>query len=369
MGIFVNFCAGVNEDVLPAERVKAILINAPQNASSETLVKATNKMFESAEPTYVMLDSGGYQVLSMAGKAVITHDASQDLIYKPKKINVATRHIVDAARTIIPHPQIITALDAPVYKTEDARLQNIEFRNKIVRNIKWIIEMCGLRKKLPPGSDIFLPIQAYNLDQFKVYERFLKVLNYNGLSLPTRNLGPAGIALFLLKFHQMGVKRVHLLSVSNFTGLAVAAFFARHVFEWCSVDATTWRIMAQNQTYLMPNDLRQFRVASNARIDPRLPITCDCPWCSTLTFSYLKNIPQTDRSSILRCHNYYVIEKAGRDFFHYADDPESFGWYLRTRNIKRDKKLDQLIYSLPIIYSQRDMDIRELEKLLWKFEK
>ena len=40
----------------------------------------------------------------------------------------------------------------------------------------------------------------------------------------------------------MGVHKVHLLSVSNFAGVALATFFAGHVFDWCSVDATTWRL-------------------------------------------------------------------------------------------------------------------------------
>lgn len=365
MGLFMNFCAGVVEDLLPAEWVRAILVNAPQYACSDVVIEMTNKMFEAAGTEYVMVDSGGFQVLSMKGKAEITHDASLPLIYRPlQRVNVATRLIVEAAGKIKPLPCIVSALDAPV-NTVDEEQQGAEFFYNIGRNIIWMLEMSRLKSKLPPGTQIFLPIQCYDLSQFKVYENCLKRLNYDGLSLPTRNLGPSGIALFLLKFYQMGVKRVHLLSVSNFTGLALAAFFARHLFDWCSVDATTWRQMAEVKTYLRPEDLRPIRVTSNAEIDPNLKITCDCPWCARRTFTELQNIPPTDRTSILRCHNYYVIEKSGQDFFKYADDPESFGWYLRTRNIKRDRKLDHLIQSLPIIYYNRDKDIRELEKLLW----
>lgn len=369
MGIFVNFCAGVSGDVLPSGQVWAILINPLQNACSDKIVSDTNKMFETVGTEYVMLDSGGYQVLSKRDKAIITHDASLPLIYKPKRVNVATRHIVKSAWKFNPTPIIISSLDSPVDEETDLHEQRIEFFNNIGLNIIWFMQMCRLKEDLPPGTQIFIPVQCYNLSQFRAYEACLRGLDYNGLSLPTRNLGPAGIALFLLKFYQMGVKRVHLLSVSNFTGLALAAFFARHVFDWCSVDATTWRIQADNQSYLNPLDLRQVDVKQNSTISKDMKITCDCPWCRGRTFTGLVNTPLTDRSSILRCHNYYVIQKAGRDFYTYADDPESFGWYLRTRNIKRDKKLDQLIYSLPIIYDHRDEPIRELEKMLWKFEK
>lgn len=189
-------------------------------------------------------------------------------------------------------------------------------------------------------------------------------LDFDGLSLPTRNLGSGGISLFLLKFYQMGIKKVHLLSVSNFTGLALAAYFARHIFTWVSADATTWRLEADKKVYKDPFDLRAIDVTSDAVFKNGEKPLCDCPWCRGKTFTEIKNIPPTDRTSLLRCHNYYVIEKAGKEFYENSGDLVTLERCLRRRS--NSKKITPLIQALSIATHMRDMDIKVLEGMLWK---
>ena len=62
MTILINNCAGAEYHVLPARRVNAILINVPDDACSDSAIKATWRMLKSARPQHIMLDSGGFQL-------------------------------------------------------------------------------------------------------------------------------------------------------------------------------------------------------------------------------------------------------------------------------------------------------------------
>jgi hypothetical protein len=184
------------------------------------------------------------------------------------------------------------------------------------------------------------------------------------LSLPTRNLDPAGIALFLLKFYKMGVKKVHLLSVSNFSGIALAAYFARHLFDWFSIDATTWRKVSEYQDYLHPMDLKRISVRSNEVFNERRPLPCTCPWCSRMTFTLIKHLPYTDKTEFLRCHNYFVIEALGRDLYTRSANFNSYIQHLRARNQRQARKVQKLIEALTIVHYRRDEPIETLRQLL-----
>ena len=71
MGIFVNYCAGVERYILPAQNLQAVLVNILQYASNETLIRSTLGMFEICHPLFVMVDSGGYQLLQMFLKMLV----------------------------------------------------------------------------------------------------------------------------------------------------------------------------------------------------------------------------------------------------------------------------------------------------------
>lgn len=363
MGILVNFCAGVSEDVLPSNRVDAILANVPQNATNDIIIRKTRGMLESARVLYFMMDSGGFQLLMRElGGGKIDCDPSRPLIYNPREINLAPYHVVAAAAKL--QPNMLTALDLPVLKIEGQRQQQVEFMRKLGFNLVWMTETALLRRQLCPEIELFIPIQCYDLDQFGFLERHLATLEYDGLSLPTRNLDPAGIALFLVKFYQIGVRKVHLLSVSNFSGIALAAYFARHVFDWFSIDATTWRIKSELQEYLHPLDLSKISVRNNVVFDERQALPCSCPWCSRMTFTLIKHLPYTDKTDFLRCHNYFVIEALGRELYARSSDFDSFVQHLRERNQKQARKVRKLIEALTIVHHRRNEPIETLRTLL-----
>ena len=354
----------MSQPILPAQHVNAILVNVPQNAYSDIAVRATLEMFRYAGVIHTMMDSGGYQDLKIELiNGIINCDRSRPIICTKNEINLSPEHVIEA--NIKLRPQIMTSLDLPVPKVSDPYQQYVQFMKKLGPNLILMRETAMLRQKYCPEIELFVPIQSYSLGQFEAYiEKPLMELQFDGLALPTRNLGSGGITLFLLKFYQMGIKKVHLLSVSSFTGLALAAYFARNIFDWCSVDATSWRLNADNLIYMDPFNLYSIDVTSNATFGEGERPVCDCPWCAGLTFTGIKNMPSTDRRSLLRCHNYYVIEKIGRDFYEHSGDLVTLERYLRGRS--KSKKIGPLIQALSIATHMRDMDIKVLEGMLWK---
>jgi len=370
VGIFVNYCAGVSLDIAPAPTVHAILVNVLQYAFSDIAIRHTHNMFSCLHAQYTMSDSGGYQNLKMElGNGTINCDRTRPIVCNKSEINISPEHVIEANMKL--QPQIMTSLDIPVPKISDPYLQYRHFHQKLGSNLVWMRETALLREKYCPEIELFIPIQCYTLKQFTDYiEKPLMELKFDGVSLPTRNLESGGITFFLLKFYQMGIRKVHLLSVSSLTGLALAAYFARHIFDWCSVDATTWRLTADKLIYMDPLDLHSIGVGRNASFREGERPVCDCPWCSGsgYTFTGIKNIPQTDRISLLRSHNYYVVQKAGQEFYDNSTDLITLERCLKRRvsTPTRSRKVDRLIKALSIATYMRDADIRVLEGMLWK---
>jgi hypothetical protein len=258
----------------------------------------------------------------------------------------------------------MTTLDLPVPKVSDPYEQYMHFMKKLGPNLVWMRETALMHQKYCPEIEMFIPIQCYDLEQFEVYiQKPLMELQFDGLSLPTRNLRAGGITLFLLKFSQMGVRKIHLLSVSSFTGLALAAYFARHVFDWFSVDATTWMFQANKQGYMDHNDLHVIPVGQDSVFKEGERPYCDCPWCAGFTFTGIHNIPMTDRTSLLRSHNFYVVQKAGREFYENSGDLVTLERCLRRRSNSR--KIGPLIQALSIATHMRNADTKVLEGMLW----
>lgn len=362
MGIFVNYCAGASQYILPARQVDSLLFNVPQNANNEIAVRATLEMIRYASTINIMVDSGGYQNLDKElKKGIINCDRSRPIMCTKNEINIAPEHVIEANMKI--KPQIMTSLDLPVPKIANPYLQYTEFMKKLGANLVWMRETALLRQQYCRDIELFIPIQCYTLEQFESYiEKPLMELQFDGLSLPTRNLGSAGITLFLIKFYQLGIKKVHLLSVSSFTGLALAAYFARNIFDWCSVDATTWRFNADKKVYMDPSDFHSISVNQDSIFQDGERPDCDCPWCAGLTFTAIKNIPPTDRASLLRSHNYFVVEKAGKEFYENSGDLVTLEMCLRKRS--KSKKISPLIHALSIATHMRDADIHVVQRLL-----
>ena len=366
MGNFVIFCAGGNLGTLSGIRPEAILVNTLQNGSTESEIRTTLKLFEEKNPEHTMLDSGGFQLLSKELQgATATHDKSQAMHYSKEKVNLAAIHVIETAQKL--GVEMMTSLDFPIRRESNPYQRYADFNKKLGWNLVGMRETVLLGRKYCPDKQIFVPVQCYDIQQFDDYfAQSLMDLGVNGLSLPANNMGPKGISLFLIRLYQFGIRRVHILGSVSFINLALAAYFARNIFDWVSVDASTWRIQADKQLYIDPFDLNPISVGRNAGLEIVDLAICPCPWCARRTYTELINTSDADRTSILRCHNYHVIQKAGRDFYNNSGDLISFERHLRgrTRSIRKHNKITQLISALRVATYMRDTDIQVSERFL-----
>jgi queuine/archaeosine tRNA-ribosyltransferase len=360
MGQLVNFCAGAELNVLPARHMDAMLINVPNDACSDSAIKSTKRMLKAANPFNVMLDSGGFQlhVGERDGKK-ITFDEDRPLIRNKSEINIAPVLVMKPAAII--KPNIVVGLDFPIKKADPSE-QKMEFMRKLGFNVVWTKECFNLWKKLCPDIQFFVPIQCYDLIQLDQFISLIPGVEYNGFSMPVRNLTDKGIILFMVRFYQMGVRQVHILGTSKISVIAITAYTARHFFDWVSFDATTWRLWAEKSLYMNPYNLLQSRIAPDVKIDPSIPMDCECPFCRGKTFTFIKNLPDTDRTAFLRGHNWWVIEKATRDLYQNANNVIALERCLRARGVK-SRAVDDLCNALSLADSLKDSDIRVLQGL------
>jgi queuine/archaeosine tRNA-ribosyltransferase len=358
----INNCAGAEYHVLPAKRVHAMLINVPDNANSKSAVKATWRMFKAAKPQHTMLDSGGFQLLMAEenGK-VISFDGGRPVIRNDYEINLAPIHVVEAAALF--KPDIFVGLDFPIRKFSEPAEQRLEFMRKVGFNTIWAMECSELRKRVCPGVPFFLPIQCYDLQQLDQFLGMIPNCQYDGFSMPIRNLSVDGIILFLVRFYQLGVRQVHLLGTSKIMVIALAAYMARHFFSLVSFDATTWRKWAEFSWYMNPHTLLDERIAQNVRIDERIAMDCRCPFCKGKTFTYIKNLPETERTNFLRSHNWWVIEQATQDLFGASGSVLGLERCLRARGVAAED-VDRLSNSLSLADALRNCDIGTLQAQL-----
>ena len=239
MGKFVNFCAGASKKKRP-HSVDAILINVPEHGSSPNRIEKVKSLRQDVQPTYLMADSGGSQLLGAEkSKWNITHDPDRPLIYNsPKEINIAPNHVFEFASSL--KPNIVFALDFPVGKFKTAAEREIEFFKKLPLNLRFAHESARWKRKLCPEIQLFQPIQAYNLRHLDIFLDQTAEVSYDGVGIPIREAKFYEIALFLTRFYQRGINQVHLLGTSSFLKIAMAVFMAHDIFNWMSLDSTTW---------------------------------------------------------------------------------------------------------------------------------
>lgn len=364
MGIFVNFLAGISEAVAPVGDIGGLLINVPQNAASEIQIGHSLALIKALRPRYAALDSGGFQLLEKEndGGVIVTFDWTRPLIYNGSEVNLTPHHVVEAACRI--KPDILIALDRPVSKISDRIKQDLEFKMKLGFNIMWMRETAMLRNKHCPNIRLFMPVQCYDLEQFSYLERHMVDLAYDGIALPTRNLDAAGVSKFLIKFYQMGIRQIHILSYSSFVGIALSAYFGRNVFDWFSIDATSWRKNSDNLIYYDPMNLSQLSVNNKYPFNDVIRAECPCPWCSYYNAGEILNMPDTDKRAFLRNHNSWTIEKLCRDAFENAGDLFTLERHLKGRAPKKIKIIDRLIHALAVVENFRDEDINVVKSML-----
>jgi tRNA-guanine family transglycosylase len=361
MGELYNFCAGAELHVAPAKYVNAMLANVPDDACSPSAINSTRRMWNALKPEHVILDSGGYQILmGEENDKKISFDESRPIIRNEFEINLTPFHVVNAAARL--KPDTFVGLDFPIRKLTDPSERKLEFMRKIGFNVIFAKKCHDLRLMVCPDIQFFLPIQCYNLEQLDQFMDMISGINYDGFSMPVRNLSPNQIILFMIKFYQLGVRQVHILGTSALFNIVIAAFMARHLFDWVSFDATTWRLWAEYSRYMNPHNLLHERIAQDVRINESIHMDCRCPFCKNVTFTYIKNLPETERTNFLRCHNWWVIEKASRDLFEASGNALALKRCLRSRGVAV-KNIDQLCNGLSIAFSMKDRDIGFLQNL------
>ncbi len=365
MGELINICAGADSNSFPKSPVEALLFNVIDHCSSPRKIDAAMEMYRLIQPKYLMLDSSGYHLL-MAELASKRLSFNPDLPPKStsRELNIAAKHVMDATLVFQPYmPDIVIGLDFPIRQLKDVESPEAEFFKKLDYNVRWAVQSAAWWKELCPQSKFFLPIQCYNLDQFNIFWDRVGGLDHDGVSMPIRNLEIPEIALFLVKFYQLGITRVHLLGTSQFFRIALCAFMARHVFEWVSIDASSWRKAADNAECFNPYDLSREKLGSRVIINHEFENDCPCPFCTGKSFNDIKNMEFADKCSLLRQHNWWVLERAFRELYDHSTDIIQLERFLKTRS-KHPAKVDELCYVLSLVDMMKDCDISQLQNLL-----
>ena len=350
MGTFVNFCAGVNLEVMPGRSVEGILVNAAQGGTSGTILRGTIDLLQSSGAIYKACDSGGFQVLEAErGGKEISFDSTRPLMCSKTGINITPWHVVNVFRAISRKVGLDmgVALDFPIQKVSSLEDQEKEFLRKLGYNAAWAIQTAELRKKICPEVPLFIPIQCFDLQQFDLFLKFISGIEFDGFSMPLRNLGMKEIASFLARFHDLGVRKVHLLGTTAFKTIALASYMARHFFEWVSVDATTWRLSSEHSVYLNPHDLSPEGLNKDVQVHDNIQNDCPCPFCRGKSFGHIKNMPFTERTHFLRCHNFWVTDNACKEAYQNGGNLIDLEKFLRLKSSKPymiDEVLDAIAW-------------------------
>jgi tRNA-guanine family transglycosylase len=365
MGKFVNVCAGADHRTLPESKIEAMLFNVPHHGSSRRKIENAKELSRRAGSRYIMKDSGGFQLLEAERKSkTISFDPNRPVMHTSREINISPKHVMSVATDF--QADIVMGLDWPIIKIEakypEARKK--EFFRKLKYNVRWAFESSYWLKQLcSPQTKYFQPIQCYNLSQLEVFFDSVTGLEYDGVSMPIRNLKVWEIALFMVKFYQLGIKRVHLLGTSSFFVIAFCAYMARHLFDWVSLDATSWSIAARYREFFNPFDLSRERLKSGVIISHSIKNNCPCPFCTGKSFNKIKDMDSKDKFCLLKNHNWWVLEKSFHDLYKNGYDVIQLERFLRGRS-KNPDMVDELCKILSLVDALKDFDIRLLQDLL-----
>jgi queuine/archaeosine tRNA-ribosyltransferase len=261
MGQLIYYCAGADSKCLPAANVPAMLLNTLDHGANDKKIERANQMCRIATPKHVILDSSGFQILKgEEKKKKMTFNADLDMKNTRAALNISPEHVMRAAA--IHRPQIVVGLDFPIRKVKGEAAQEFEFHRKLAYNIQWAHESFAWRNAIAYESEYFQPIQCFTLEHLDIFLNGVRGVAFDGISMPIRTLKPHQLALFLVGLKKRGITKVHLLGTSNFTTIAICAHAARCLFEWVSLDSTSWRFAADKVEFINPIDLGRIKVKS-----------------------------------------------------------------------------------------------------------
>ena len=148
----------------------------------------------------------------------------------------------------------------------------------------WAFESFAWKNALIPDAQYFQPLQCYTLDHLDLFLNEIRGVHFDGVSMPVRTLKPAELALFLVSFYQRGITRVHLLGTSSFPVIVICAYAAWNLFEWVSLDSTTWRFAADKESFISPFDLSRTDLRTSVHVPATALNLCPCPFCRGRSF-------------------------------------------------------------------------------------
>jgi len=350
MGECLFVCAGVSSNSgLPTQKLKNILLSAANIGASKSAKKKYKTFLDELKPKLFIMDSGGYQLLlevEKVKKSISSTNSKSNnnlLIRVVKNLNLSPKKIIELAVEF--HPNIMIGLDFPVGKYSSPSEQKNEFCRKIGFNIDWALEIDSLRKKYCLNIQYFLPIQAYTLEQFYWFWHYVKGVEIDGVSLPTRNMSVETLVQFLLAFHHVGVRKVHILGTSRFDYFAVGAYFAKNYFNWLSIDGTSWSANARYGSYMNPHDLKNEYLGKEAVLNESYQIDCRCPWCRYYDFPAIQSLVYTEKSRFLGSHNFWITNRCLENLYNNAGDLHSFYRYIR-QEFRDQSVADEIYFSL-----------------------
>jgi tRNA-guanine family transglycosylase len=366
MGVFANFISGAQSGSIPAGNVDHLLVSVPNVGHNDRAILRTLKFFKSMGPgTMIAQDSGGFQLFQAEhgqDKKVIIFDPTKPIDYE-NCLNLTPRHIVETALKL--EPDIMISLDMPIPKEVNKGRQNILFMKNNTFNVRCAKDIAAARDKLCPHIRFFIPVQAYDLDQFEYFVKDIGNINYDGLSLPNRLFTTEKIAFFLTQFHRMGIRQAHVLGTTRFDILATLAYFARNHFDFLSVDATSWMKFANVQVYLRPFSLKELRLNDEAVIADSDINVCECPWCERRSFYDIKNMINADKTMFLKAHNVWVTEQAMKEFYAHAETPASLKDFLMGKT-GRIAEVNRIFKCLSTLHSIKNILSDDYLKVLFK---
>ncbi len=342
MGELHYFCATAKKNNLPQNSAHNILINVPHDARNDSQINKSGELFKHLGKRFLIQDSGGFTVLQEANKGKrVTSNPNLPLKISKDVINIAPEHIIEAAVKL--KPDIMVALDYPIAKIKDREEQRREFAKKLPYNVKWSIETSKLRDKLCPRIPLIIPVQTYTVTDFYQFIKRIHGIDFEGFSLPIRNLGLFEIAKFLLAFRKTGITRVHLLGTSYYPILCLAAYFSNNYFQWVSFDSSTWAITAKNNIYLNPLDLTRIKILDDIpKHKEKLRRSCSCPLCGKIPLAQYKHIPYKGRSYFLGVHNFYATEKVTRSLHEHVTNLVELEAFSKS-NSRRKGQVEELM--------------------------
>ncbi len=359
--IYIN--AGADKKNLPTSPVDGLLINPLDHGSTPQKIAAANTMIQKANPRYLLGDSSGFQIHEAEKKGkVITFDPSLPMKNTTKALNISPQQVMKAnARH---QPDIVIGLDWPIRKLDNDIQKQLEFYKKLDFNVPWAFESFAWKNALIPDSQYFQPLQCYYLDHVDIFLNEIRGVFFDGISMPVRTLKPAELALFLVDFYQRGITRIHLLGTSSLPVIVFCAYAAWNLFEWVSLDSTTWRYAADKESFISPFDLSRTDLRSSVHVPITALNLCPCPFCRGRSFQSIQAItPRKDKLQLLREHNWLAIANLVNDLYANGYTISNLEKVLRFR-CRNHRRVSNLIEILSVVDALKDCDISLLQTVL-----